>query len=502
MQNNIILSQSQAANVLEVSENALSALAFSGQIPHLQMKNPLGGAPQLCFNSSELINWFNADPNIKTNTLTQITCLKNKLQKRHPTTYTMLKNYDKQFTPTVRRPKGYSLSKVPNKKLGFVYHVRYIDKGKLVPTRWSTHTNNLEIAEKFAIEKRELLLTEYYQGREGKKQPNKLFSILKNYYVKGSQYHKYNQRRGRNLTDNTLRQYHNSIQAHFIPFLKYKRIAAIEDIDTPFMVKFQDYCMDKGLKPQSVNRYVLFVSQVFDYLVQKNYIKRNPCEGIIPLRVNEESYTVRNCYHIKEMKGIFNKRWDDELSYLLCLTIYSTGMRNSEIDRIRIKDIIRISNCWFINIPKSKSKFGVRLVPVHNFLYTKLMRYSAKMRKNKDDLLFCQENGKPLPRQNYSNANVKLGFFTRQEKKCLDWDGIKKKLKKENITFYSGRHFYKTLMNAGDLGDVEEYFMGHKVTNDISKRYNHRDKQGIGRIVQKAHAVYRILDNNLFIKKS
>jgi hypothetical protein len=37
----------------------------------------------------------------------------------------------------------------------------------------------------------------------------------------------------------------------------------------------------------------------------------------------------------------------------------------------------------------------------------------------------------------------------------------------------------KTMMNAGGLGeDIEEYFMGHKTSGDVSKRYNHKGRQG------------------------
>jgi len=118
------------------------------------------------------------------------------------------------------------------------------------------------------------------------------------------------------------------------------------------------------------------------------------------------------------------------------------------------------------------------------------MRYIKKLGKTPEDLLFCQSNGKILPRQRYTNANIALGKLTKRDKA---------QLKKENITFYSGRHFWKTMMNAGDLGEVEEYFMGHKVSNNVAKRYNHKDKQGQGKIAQKAQAVFKILDNKLFI---
>jgi integrase len=164
-------------------------------------------------------------------------------------------------------------------------------------------------------------------------------------------------------------------------------------------------------------------------------------------------------------------------------------MRNSELDRMQVKDIIRISQRRFINIPKSKTRYGARMVPLHDFAYGKLIRYIGRNKKGPEDLLFCQPNGKALPRQRYANANIALGAIAGHDKA---------RLKKESITFYSGRHFYKTMMNAGGLGEVEEYFMGHKVSNDVAKRYNHRDKQGQEKIAAKAREALRILDRALF----
>jgi hypothetical protein len=66
--------------------------------------------------------------------------------------------------------------------------------------------------------------------------------------------------------------------------------------------------------------------------------------------------------------------------------------------------------------------------------------------------------------------------------------------------FISGRHFWKTLMNSEGLGDeVEELFMGHRVSGDVSKLYNHKDKQGKGRIIAKAKKVFAILDKKVFL---
>jgi hypothetical protein len=56
-------------------------------------------------------------------------------------------------------------------------------------------------------------------------------------------------------------------------------------------------------------------------------------------------------------------------------------------------------------------------------------------------------------------------------------------------------------MSAEGLGDVEEYFMGHKVSSDVSKLYNHKDKQGKNMLAKKAREVFKILDKRLFVKK-
>jgi hypothetical protein len=54
-------------------------------------------------------------------------------------------------------------------------------------------------------------------------------------------------------------------------------------------------------------------------------------------------------------------------------------------------------------------------------------------------------------------------------------------------------------MNAEGLGeDIEEYFMGHKVSGDVSKRYNHKEKQGRDRLENKVRLVFSILDKKLF----
>jgi integrase len=69
---------------------------------------------------------------------------------------------------------------------------------------------------------------------------------------------------------------------------------------------------------------------------------------------------------------------------------------------------------------------------------------------------------------------VKLGYTERE-------------LEEMKVTFYSGRHYWKTVMSAEGLGeDVEELFMGHK------------DKRGLERMLASAREIFEILDRMLF----
>ena len=82
-------------------------------------------------------------------------------------------------------PKRYNLIKIPNKKYGFLYYVRYIEKGKLIPSKWNTHTNIIQEAEQFAQENRDRIISEY---RSKHAPQGELYAILGGYYKAGSSY--------------------------------------------------------------------------------------------------------------------------------------------------------------------------------------------------------------------------------------------------------------------------------------------------------------------------
>jgi len=484
-----LLTQNDLTKIFNVSLKAVTELVNSGRLPYERIE---GGSYLFCTDT--LIRY------IATNDMQnekRIEQLKRDLWETNPSAMKAIREFGSHI-PEEYTPKTYYLHKITHKKLGHVWYVRYIENGVVLPSHWTTGTNDKEAAEKWAVENRERILNNYFSRKIVKKSYGELYDILRKYYSKDSKYLEVDFNRGKSLGETSRNAYHNFITKQFIPYLKKHAIRNFEEIDTPFLARFQNYLLagrktkkgiTPGVKPQTIKIYLLTISNIFNHLLISGHVKTNPCKSLIKLKIKNEQ--IRGCYEITKLKGVFNKAWDSQLYYLLCLVIYTTGIRNSEIERMRVNSIISIDNINFINITESKTKNGIRIVPLHDFVLQKLSAYIRKTKKKHNDLIFKKENTVKILSKTYENANAELAKFTKYTKEMLE---------KENITFYSGRHFWKTLMDSEMLGDIEEYFMGHKVSRNVSKRYNHKDKQGKKKLLERARKVFSILDKHIFTK--
>jgi integrase len=476
----------QTAEILNISKTALAELVNLKIIPYSKIITEEG--VDIKFNPDTIKNWLKLKPNLSMDNKKYVERLKKHINETYPESMEILKEFNKKFTDPYE-PKGYYLVKINNKKIGFVYYVRYIKDGRLIPSKWCTHTNDKQAAENFAVENREKLLKKYFERDTDKiKTKKELYSILKKYYSEGSSYLQIDIKRGRAIGEKARIIYHNFIIKQFIPYLRKERITNIEQIDTPFLARFQNKLLNH-IRPQTINHYISYISMIFDHLLLEGQVKINPCKSLVCLKIGKGDQKDTGCYEIDKIKGVFNKIWKDEFSYLLCLLIYTTGIRNSEIERMRVIDLFLIDNHHFIDIPDSKTKNGIRIIPLHEFVYKNLSIFINKNRFTENDYIFKKLKSKNLGSYTYETANLELGLhigYTAEQ------------LKAENITFYSGRHFWKTLMNSENLGDIEEYFMGHKISGDVAERYNHRDKQGKKKLLEKTKKVFDILDRKIF----
>jgi integrase len=386
------------------------------------------------------------------------------------------------LTHSHRHAKHFYLTAVSN-KYGPVYYVRYTEHGRLVPSRWNTHTASRAKAEKFARDNREALLAAYHTRKDGK---DDLYPVLETYFAPASPYLTREVRRGRTFTEHTRQTYHNFMIKTVIPFFHTEKVLCWHDVTTPLLARLQDTLLLRN-KPQTVNRQLGIVEMVFSSFFLRGLLRETPFALLRPLKVHSQHLYNRGCYDLDALHGIFRRRWKDPFARLLCLTIYTTGLRNIELERLRVEHLVTHNGITFFDITNTKTVNGIRLVPVHPYLLAALQTYIRKKGKAPGDRIFL-DNTRHLPSPYYREAALALASLAGLSEKEMD---------NRKITFYSGRAFYRTLLDAADLGDVDEYFMGHRVSRDVSKRYNHRDKQGRDRIAGKAKEVFTALEARL-----
>ncbi|GBU27610.1 hypothetical protein R84B8_01144 [Treponema sp. R8-4-B8] len=398
-----------------------------------------------------------------------------------PDTVKALGQMDADYTRPKRR-KGCNLVVIESKRYGKRIYARLSYNGKTLPTKFNTHTGDEKEAELYVKKNKERLIDGYLSRKDGR-----MYKTLETFYDEEQD----------NLSDRGRKEYAAVIKNKFIPFLRREKINEFGQITKIILNKFQEELLKVGItgekkrykpmRPQSVNNNIKAVRKIFETLTRRNFLENNICDFVRDLPIKEENKKPRGCYELERIKDVFSRKWKDELSYLLCALIYTTGMRNSEIKKIRMDDIQIIDGCRFIKIRKSKTANGIRLIPLHKSLYEKMRIWGIKNKTGEDPLFDVHADM-------FNKANNEMA----RRLKVSD-----EEMERENITFYSGRHYWKTLMSAEGLGeDIEEVWMGHKVSGNVAKLYNHRDKQGKNRMVKKAKQVYSILDKCVFKTKT
>ena len=468
----MLLTQNDLGEMLSLAPPAVSALIATREIPHVAI---IGGTMYFC--PEEVIAWGKTRPNIKLGGIQRVRHYKTRFLEEAPDAAEDLKEFGRQFAER-KPPKLYYLVRMPSKKLGYTWYVKYSDRGRLVPSKWSAGTSDKSAAEAFAVKSREAILSGYY-ARKAKK-PADMYKLFESYYEKGSELLEADVNRGRALCDRRRRVALNAVKKKFVPFLRKSGAREIGDIDAAMLSRFQDRLL-KTLSAKTVNDVISAARMMFKRLVATGYASANPFAGLPSVKKGESKMT--GCYEVGKVRGVFDGEWENPAHRLHCLLIYSTNMRNCEIQKIRLGDVEEVGGETFLNVRGTKTESAARRVPLHPFVLEKLREYAGGR-----DPAFPQNQKRFV--KLCSAANVSMGELMGHAPETL---------KAENIRFYSGRKFWKTLMASEGLGrDTEEYFMGHKVSSDVEKLYKDLTKVGAEKLAEKAREVLAVLDRRLF----
>lgn len=158
------------------------------------------------------------------------------------------------------------------------------------------------------------------------------------------------------IKENTLLDYQKRIKI-FVEYneKRYPPIVYIYQLDQTFAGDFLDYILiDRDASARTRNNYRIWLSSFCSWLIEKQYLERNPIEKIKSLTAQEKK---RDAISIKDLAKL-NKylKVQNPHFLLLCQFEYYTFIRPDELTNIKLKDISVKEQKVFISSAVSKNR--------------------------------------------------------------------------------------------------------------------------------------------------
>jgi len=315
---------------------------------------------------------------------------------------------------------------------GFTYKVRYkIDlSGNKIPQGKATYTTKtaaIDEAVRLGFDNRLEVLKVYELNKDKPKGGSIFYKMLTDYYLDGSKY----------LQDDTVNNkrevVHKSriearsfIKNDLIPYLREKKIDSIDGITTPIFSGFKLYLQEKAIKDKTINNRLNYLIRILEYHSRNGLLVKLPyTKGTALLRLNgKQEKEDAEILPVEKLKGIFPvqrlldltiqhtimnyhpdmncnhegfpkpTQKDQEmlfsgyiLPFTLCVLGLNTGMRNSEIGRIKREDFIGVpeKETFLLKVWNKKTEYfnktnesNYRKIPLHPYTIEAVKTYIRK----------------------------------------------------------------------------------------------------------------------------
>ena len=236
---------------------------------------------------------------------------------------------------------------------------------------------------------------------------------------------------------------------HIYPFFGNMKLCEI----TPILVKeFRKAMLDKGRKNSTVNKYMVFLGSIFNFMIDNDVPVRNPLAKIKNLKVaKNEKIRALSTVEVQALLSKTKVIYPD--FYPLLFTAIFTGMRKGEILALTWNSINWITQK--ITVDKNYTHGGlgtpktgkIRVIDMSNELAKVLKEWRLACPHSELNLVFPNSNG------NYQSAD---NLAKRRFLPALNRAGIDK------IRFHDLRHTYASLLLAvqHQLGHFNYYDYG------------------------------------------
>jgi len=278
----------------------------------------------------------------------------------------------------------------------------------------------------------------------------------------------------RGLSQNSINSYNQDVKK----LIKYLQENSIDispiKIDAEIVQQFI-YTIAKELNARSQSRLISGLRSFFDYLIFEGYRETNPLELIESPKIGRKLPDTLSIQEIdKIVAAIDLSNPQGERNRAIIETLYSCGLRVSELTNLKISDLFFDEG--FIKVTGKGDK--QRFVPIGNSTQKYITIYKNEVRPHIpfveafSDTLFLNRRGKQLSR----------AMIFSIIKQLAEKAGIHK-----TISPHTFRHSFAThlLENGADLRAIQ-LMLGHEsiTTTEI---YMHVDKSHLKEVVNKFH---------------
>ena len=269
-------------------------------------------------------------------------------------------------------------------------------------------------------------------------------------------------------SSHTVRAYRKDLDDFYI-FIKKESIKSFSDIKKQHIHQYLYLLSIKKYSNRTVSRKLASIKSLFNFLMKQKILNHNIVKSVPSLRKDKKLpiFLTQD-----QVSLLLNFSDSDDIKDILILEIfYSTGVRISELVRIKIEDIDLKNNS--INILGKGNK--KRVVIIGNYAKKKIENYLNYKHKKNFGFLFSnlrKSKNKHISERTVFNIVKKYASRVTQN---------------EKISPHSLRHTFAThlLNNGADLMSVKE-LLGHK---DLSSTqiYAHVNIAQMKKAFKKAH---------------
>lgn len=230
-----------------------------------------------------------------------------------------------------------------------------------------------------------------------------------------------------------------------IKYLEPIKDMPLKDIRTVHLQAIIDDCPVGSATKTNIKA---VMNKVFNYGLENDIIMKNYA-GYVTFE-KDDTKIQRNVYTKDEIDYLW--RMQDAWQYKFLLVLLYSGMRPKELMAVK-KDDVNLDD-GYISITASKTKAGIRLVPIHN----KLLPIVSDLMKTDGNYLIQTDRGCQVQYQNYIDRNFKKIMQEMNAKHTL----------------YDTRHTFITFAHKCEFDLLNlQRIVGHKSSTITENVYTH-----------------------------